>query len=120
MSHENEIREDVQEAACLALGKIGDSSAIETLRDALNISPPFLFKRNKSSNVRAAAAYALGGFAAEDTRGILEQAARDRDPGVRSAASLALSGQSQQAVSETEPGDLFLGGEATPKPAADS
>ncbi|MFH0801372.1 MAG: diguanylate cyclase [bacterium] len=110
MTHENEIREDVQEAACLALGKIGDTLAVEFLRDALKISPPFFFKRNKSSNVRAAAAYALGGFPAEETRDILEQAARDRDPGVRSAASLALSGKTQQAVSETEPDELFLGG----------
>lgn len=109
MTHENEIREDVQEAACLALGKIGDPSSVEALRGALQNSPPFLFKRNKSSNVRAAAAYALGGFAAEETRGILEQAARDRDPGVRSAASLALSRLSPQSSSKADSEEPFLG-----------
>jgi diguanylate cyclase (GGDEF)-like protein len=109
MQHDKEIREDVQEAACLALGKIGDLSAIEALRDALQISPPFLFKRNKTSTIRSAAAYALGGFPPEETQAILELASRDRDPGVRSAANLALSEQKKLEPAEGTAEEKFLG-----------
>lgn len=80
-----------QREGCLALGLIGDPTAIPVLVGVLRDSPFFTFKRNKPAEVRAAAAMALGRFMVDQTRKVLERASRDRNEIVRSAAKMALT-----------------------------
>jgi HEAT repeat protein len=82
--------QELQEAACRALGKIGELSAVPYLARALLLSTPLLLMQNKSSKVRAAAAYALSNFPSDEARKTLDRAAHDPSGDVRSAASMAL------------------------------
>ena len=82
--------QELQEAACLTLGKLGDASVVPHLLKALRITPSVFLLKNKSNRVRAAAAYALSNFPSEEARRILQEAARDVSTDVRSAASIAL------------------------------
>ncbi len=101
----NDPSQDIQEAACSALGKLGDSRAIVPLINALKNTPPFFFKRNKSNSVRAAAAFALSNFPTPEVQAILQHAARDPSTDVRSAANLAL--HTVEKNFPTRSGDLF-------------
>jgi diguanylate cyclase (GGDEF)-like protein len=82
--------QEIQEKACLALGKIADPTSLPALIRALSKTPFFFFLRNKSNRVRAAAAFALSSFPAAEVRPHLQKAARDPLADVRSAATLAL------------------------------
>jgi diguanylate cyclase (GGDEF)-like protein len=87
----NDGRFQAQEAACKALGKIGTDSALSALQDVLKVSPVFFLKRNKPPSVRAAAAFAMGYFPPDRVKEILDRAAKDGSPVVRSAVKIARS-----------------------------
>ncbi|MHC9538863.1 MAG: diguanylate cyclase [Vulcanimicrobiota bacterium] len=101
----NDPNQEIQEYACSALGKMGDSRAIIPLINALKTTLPFMFIRNKSNRVRAAAAFALSNFPTPEVLSILQRAAKDPMTDVRSAASLAL--HTVQKTIPTRSGDLF-------------
>jgi len=101
--------QEIQEYACGALGKLGDNGAILPLINALRNTPFFMCMRNKSSMVRAAAAFALSNFPTQEVLSVLQKAAKDPMTDVRSAASLAL--HTVEKTFPTRSGDLLSGKE---------
>jgi len=101
----NDPNQELQEYTCSALGKMGDKRAIAPLINALKTTPPFLFLRNKSNRVRAAAAFALSNFPTPEVLSILQKASKDPMTDVRSAANLAL--HTVQKTFPTRSGDLL-------------
>ncbi|MDQ7823573.1 MAG: diguanylate cyclase [Candidatus Eremiobacteraeota bacterium] len=85
-----DVSHEVQEAACLALGKIGSPESLPHLIRAVKKSPFYFLMRLKAARVRAAAAFALSAFPSQEVKALLRETAKDPLPDVRSAASLAL------------------------------
>jgi hypothetical protein len=72
---------------CMALGRIGDSRAVEFLRGILaDARFPFLKKR-RASKVRFAAAWALAQIASPEAIDALKRVRRDRDSDIRALAT---------------------------------
>ena len=84
------VKEDegMAEAACLALGDLRDSSLAPRILELLRKGG--LFRRGMPDEVRAAACVALGTIGDQSAVRVLEKAARDANPVVRSSAEKAL------------------------------
>jgi hypothetical protein len=80
--------EGVAEAACLALGDLRDRAQVPRLLELIRKSG--LFRRGMADEVRAAACVALGTIGDPSAVPVLEKAAKDPSPVVRSSAEKAL------------------------------
>jgi hypothetical protein len=80
--------EGVAEAACLALGDLGDRSLVPRLLELVRKGG--LFRRGMPDEVRAAACVALGMIGDPSAVPVLEKAAKDTSAVVRSSADKAL------------------------------
>ncbi|MDQ7778880.1 MAG: diguanylate cyclase [Planctomycetota bacterium] len=85
----------IRKEACLALGRIVDARTIGALCKVVDYRPGatriFGLGGGYPEEVRAAAAWALGNFPAQDdVKSVLERAAQDRSASVRAAAKLSL------------------------------
>jgi len=80
---------NVREAAVIALGSIGDSTAVSALRDVLYGSG--LLSRIRGTRLRAAAAESLGKIGGPEARNALERGTHSRSRPVRESCRRALA-----------------------------
>jgi HEAT repeat protein len=83
-------RQEIQQAACVALGRIGDPAAVPVLMETLGRSPFHTLKRTKDPWVRASAAWALGTLRDRRAEALLRENCNDRNFRVRSMCKLSL------------------------------
>ncbi|MDQ7821369.1 MAG: diguanylate cyclase [Candidatus Eremiobacteraeota bacterium] len=79
----------LEREACVALGRIGDPSAVPLLSGVLIEGTAAHFMGKRDPSVRAAAAWALSYFAPDKVKDLLERASREPHPVISSAAKLA-------------------------------
>ncbi len=97
-----------QQAACRTLGLIGDEKALPALEEVLALSPPWLFTRNKSREVREAAAIALSFFHTVRSQNVLRKLQRDRHIGAAAITALArMDGRLAEERLDTTPTPLL-------------
>ena len=85
-----DVPDPVLYEGCLALGRIGDTRAIDALVKIFGGAKGLFRRRHHSSKVRFAAAWALAQFDHDGARDALRRARRDRDTEIRALVSRSL------------------------------
>lgn len=81
----------VEEAACLALARLGPEKALGPLQDLLRRKAFSIRRRSVHPRVKAAACYALGQIGGPEVVGLIRQYLDDPDPILRNEARKALA-----------------------------
>lgn len=127
--------EDIESAACVALGQIGGADAAAALSEVLSPKGGLLgmFGKVKAKEkVQAAACAALGRLGDPAARAVLEKATKSKSPAVQGAAKLALGALSRgetsirksapeaETIVEDAPGAVEPAPSVPPAPAPES
>lgn len=90
----------VEEAACLALARLGPEKALDPLQDLLRRRIFALRKRSVHPRVKAAACYALGQIGGPEVVDLIRQYLDDPDPVLRNEARKALAACRRRGLSD--------------------